>query len=148
MEAEKRYHPPTAKGDDLWRRLGIPSRGARLHEALHRGLPYAVYQRLADAAGLDRKALARITLIAPATLQRRAKGGRFNREESDRLYRFAQLFDAACDLHEGDADAARRWLTAPVVGLGERCPVDMLGTSAEALDVLDLIGRLEHGVTA
>ncbi len=68
--------------------------------------------------------------------------------ESDRLYRFAELFKAALDLFEGDAESARAWLFKPNVGLGGRRPVEMSATSAEYQTVLNLIGRLEHGVTA
>jgi len=51
-------------------------------------------------------------------------------------------------LYAGDEEAARRWLGEPSRGLGGRKPVDMLTTSAESESVLDLIGRLEHGVVA
>lgn len=140
------YYPAAPSCADFWRSLGIPPRGNRLHEALRRGLPYAVFGRLADLAGLDRKALAKFAAIAPATLQRRAKAGRFNQDESDRLYRLAEVLKAATDLFEGDRDAANAWLNKPIRGLGGRRPMEMLATSAETEAVLDLIGRLEHGV--
>ncbi|MFT4927146.1 MAG: putative toxin-antitoxin system antitoxin component (TIGR02293 family) [Phenylobacterium sp.] len=142
----KVWHPQTSKQLNYWQTIGMPSRGARLHEALHNGLPYSVYSKLAEISGLDKKELAKVTVIAPATLQRRAKDGRFNKNESDRLYRFAEVFKAAIDLFEGDTKAATRWLSNPVRGLGDRHPTSMLGTSAETTAVLDIIGRLEFGV--
>lgn len=118
----------------------------QLHSALREGLPYAVFDHLADALDINRSTLADCLGIAPATLQRRLKARRFNVEESDRLFRLASIYAAALDLFEGDLHTVQRWLTHPVSGLDQRCPLDMLITSAESQAVLDLIGRLEHGV--
>ncbi|WP_122300672.1 antitoxin Xre/MbcA/ParS toxin-binding domain-containing protein, partial [Pseudomonas syringae] len=97
---------------------------------------------------LNRSTLAEHLGIAPATLQRRLKVRRFNAEESDRLFRLAAVYKAALDLFEDDTEATRLWLANPVYGLGNRRPLERLATSAEAQAVLDLIGRLEHGVVA
>ncbi|KAF0805256.1 hypothetical protein A6D6_02493 [Alcanivorax xiamenensis] len=130
----------------FWKAVGIPSRGAKLHKTLRDGMPYTVYIKLAAEAGLEQKELARYVIIPPATLQRRAKTRRFKMEEGDRLYRFAEVLKSATDLFEGDKARARQWLLNPVRGLGGRRPVEMIATSAEAEAVLNLIGRLEHGV--
>jgi len=144
----KHYQPEIPQGDDFWKVIGVPSRGARLHEALRNGLPFSVFRKLSGLSGMDKKTLATVTVIAPATLQRRAKAGRFSQDESDRLYRFAEVLKAAGDLFEGDMAEATKWLNSPVRGLGGRRPMEMLATSAETEAVLDLIGRLEHGVFA
>jgi putative toxin-antitoxin system antitoxin component (TIGR02293 family) len=49
-------------------------------------------------------------------------------------------------LFEGDADAARRWLTTPSKELDNTAPLDFARTELGAREVEDLIGRLEHGV--
>ncbi|MCE7510403.1 MULTISPECIES: antitoxin Xre/MbcA/ParS toxin-binding domain-containing protein [Alloalcanivorax] len=141
-------NPPTIPGSGarFWKAVGIPPRGAKLHRILRDGLPYTVYTKLASVAGIEHKELARYVVIPQATLQRRAKSGRFKIDEGDRLYRFAEVLKAATDLFEGDKARARQWLLNPVRGLGGRCPVEMIATSAEAEAVLNLIGRLEHGV--
>ncbi|MFH1804448.1 MAG: antitoxin Xre/MbcA/ParS toxin-binding domain-containing protein [Pseudomonadota bacterium] len=135
-------------GSGFWKSVGIPPRGPELHAALQKGIPYATYGKLASAAGLDRKELAKYVIIPMATLQRRAKLGRFKVDESDKLYRFAEVLKAATDLFEGDKAQARHWLLSPVYGLGGVLPVEMIATSAGTNAVLDLIGRLEHGVLA
>ncbi|CAM3321829.1 type II RES/Xre toxin-antitoxin system antitoxin [Shewanella violacea] len=132
----------------FWQSVGVPARGASLYEALHTGLPFEVYSNLAKVSGIEKSELASATVIASATLQRRAKAGKFNRDESDRLYRFAEVYKSALDLFEGEGDDATRWLRNPVRGLGNKRPIDMLSTSAETEAVLNLIGRLEHGVFA
>ncbi|WP_245955222.1 type II RES/Xre toxin-antitoxin system antitoxin [Kushneria indalinina] len=119
-----------------------------MHELLHEGVEYRVYPNLAKVSGIEQKALARYVDIPSATLSRRARSGRFKMAESDRLYRFAELFKAALDLFEGDAEGARAWLLKPNIGLGGRKPIEMSVTSAEYQTVLNLIGRLEHGVCA
>lgn len=148
VNAIKEYQVTYDLHSGFWQTLGIPSRGAKLYQILHQGIPYPVFAKLATEAGLELKALAGYLVIPQATLQRRAKLGRFKLDESDRLYRFAVILKAATDLFEGDKPAAQQWLQNPVRGLGGRCPVQMLATSAEAEAVLDLIGRLEHGVFA
>ncbi|HEX7386565.1 MAG TPA: antitoxin Xre-like helix-turn-helix domain-containing protein [Castellaniella sp.] len=148
MSSLPRYVPEVQAEADFWQSVGIPPRGQKLYAALAEGLPAGVYGRLAASIGLGRQALAVSLGIAPATLQRRLKSGRFNRDESDRLYRLSQIFGRTLELFEGDAPAARRWLCGAVRGLGGARPVDMVSTSAQTNAVLDLIGRLEHGVFA
>ncbi|BBO56953.1 type II RES/Xre toxin-antitoxin system antitoxin [Cobetia sp. AM6] len=147
--AIKEYRPKsTSRKDDFWKALGLPSRGAKLHEALSAGISYKVYTKLTEATGLESKELARYVGIPPATLKRRADTGYFRPAEGDRLYRFAEVYKSAADLFEGDKAKAKGWLLRPVRGLGGHRPVEMVATTAGAEAVLDLIGRLEHGVFA
>lgn len=129
-----------------WQKIGLPPRGARLHNAITVGLPYSIYKKIAKLLAIDERALALIVSIPLATFQRRVKGGRFSREESDRLFRLAELYNAALGLFEGDSDGARRWIQETVRGLGGRRPVDMVNTSVEAWAAMELIGRLEYGI--
>ena len=68
--------------------------------------------------------------------------------ESDRLGRLARLFGRAHDLFEGDADAAREWLTTPQRALGNIVPLELGKTDIGATEVEILIGRLEYGIPA
>ena len=132
---------------DLLAQLGLPMRGAELHRRLHLGFEYKFSIDLLKHLQITQKEFYAILNFAPATIKRR-KGGRFTTEESDRLYRLADIFSAAIELFEGDEERARKWLNHPVKGLGGERPVDMAITSAETQAALDLIGRLEHGVFA
>ncbi|EPM91262.1 hypothetical protein A249_24002, partial [Pseudomonas syringae pv. actinidiae ICMP 18804] len=62
------YYPALPRQDDFWQHLGIPARGTRLYTALHSGLPYEVFERLAHYTDLNRSTLAEHLGIAPATL--------------------------------------------------------------------------------
>lgn len=132
----------------LWDKVGIPSRGLALQSAISKGLSYDVFVQMAELTRIDKKTLAACLSIAPATLHRRAKTGKFTPEESDKLYRFTDVLAAAIALFEGNQDEAITWLLSDIKGLGEKKPLDMLSTSAGCDAVIDLIGRLEHGVFA
>lgn len=142
------FKPSMQNNETLWTKVGIPSRGLALHNAIKSGLPYHVYTELAAVTKLDKRDIANYVAIAPATLSRRAKAGKFTPEEGDKLYRFTEVLVAANALFENDLQSAISWLNSPVKGLGNKRPLDMLSTSAESEAVLDLIGRLEHGVFA
>lgn len=133
---------------DFWDSVGLPSRGAELYKALHAGIPFAVYANLAILAEMEKDELARAAAIPKSTLQRRASKGRFTLAEGDRIFRFAEMLKAAIELFEGDRTKARDWMCKPAQGLGGNKPIEMLTTTAETRGVLDLIGRLEHGVVA
>ena len=136
------------KQNDFWESVGVPSRGEKLYQAIHRGFRYEVFSNLADISGLKKKQLAEINTIPQASLNRRYKSGYFTEAESDRLYRCAELYKAALDLFEGNDKRARIWMKTSIIGLGGKKPIEMLRTSAETEAVLDLIGRLEYGIFA
>ncbi len=139
---------PTVNVKDYWEQVNLPSRGPDLFTELERGFSYKVYDLLAQQAGLEKQQLAAALQIKPATLARRAKAGHFSMDESDRLYRFAEIFKAAIDLFEGNQERAQGWLIKPNKGLGGRTPLQLMRSATEAEAVKDLIGRLEHGVIA
>lgn len=144
----REFTPTLYTQPNLWQQLGIAERGPQLYQALHEGFSYSIFDKLSLVSMLDKKQLAQVCQLAPATLARRAKLGKFTQDESDRLHRFATVLVAANALFDKDMAATKRWLTEPVYGLGDKAPLDMLATSAETQAVLDLIGRLEHGVFA
>lgn len=145
-ESLKEYFPAQDAKQDIWQALGLPSRGPRLHQLIHEGLPYDFFDRLSEMLSLDKRSLAKHAQIAPATLSRRAKSGSFTADESDRLFAFAEVLNAAQGLFEGDLEAARKWIVKPVLGLSGKSPVSMLSTRVETNAVIALIGQLEHGV--
>lgn len=143
--ALKDYVPVEHPQEDFWSRLGVPEQGPQLYAAIQEGLPYSIYTGLSALLGLERKELAKHAAIPQTTLQRRLKAGKFNTEESDRLYGMAQVVHAAINLF-GSEESARRWLSHPVLALGNMRPLEMLGTSVGANSVLTIIGRIEYGV--
>lgn len=55
-----------------------------------------------------------------------------------------EVWRAAIKLFEGDRTEADRWLHHEALGLGWKCPIDVMQEDPQK--VLDLIARIEHGV--
>jgi putative toxin-antitoxin system antitoxin component (TIGR02293 family) len=98
------------------------------------------------ASGLSRAKLASAISVAPRTLDRRQKEKRLKPDESERLFRVANLYRLATELFNGDEAAAARWMEAPRPALGGPSPLELARTEVGARRVETLIGQLEHGV--
>ena len=127
-----------AFGPDMRKNLGI----IRL---LKVGLPVSAFGRLQERMGLSAREIAMRLNIPPRTLARRKKEGRLPPGESERLFRYAFLFDRAEEVL-GDLEAARQWFKTPAKALGGKTPLDYADTEIGAREVEDLLGRLEEGV--
>ncbi len=129
------------------RLLGIQSRRAsELVGQVQAGFPFSYLVHLEQQSGLPRQRLAQFAAIPPRTLARRQRAGQLAPEESDRLLRFARIFESLLELFEGDQDHAKRWLLASSLALGGTSPLEFMSTEVGAREVEQLIGRLEHGV--
>lgn len=131
----------------MWQVLELPVRGSELIEAVNRGLPCAMLQRLAAWLVIPLAAGLQCVGISPSTWRRRVQAGCLSVQESDRLYRFVSVLDRAIELFEGDKAAAYAWLRRPQRGLAGDSAIDLLVTSVGTEAIRELIGRLEHGVT-
>ena len=126
--------------------LGVPSRGTKLHDLVREGLPLEYLDRTASLLQLQRRDISKAICVSPTTLARRAKAGRFNTIESDRLVALVAVFEEALSLFENDVATATEWMSTPVRGLGSERPLDMMRTRVETKAVFDLIRRLDKGV--
>ena len=113
---------------------------------MHRGLLIAALDSLVDALGVPQKEVASMVGIPATTLGRRRRSGRLTPPESDHLVRVARLAVMARTMMAGDADATRRWLTAPHRLLGNETPLGRASTETGGREVEELIGQLRHGV--
>lgn len=127
--------------------LGLEELGtAELVRQVSDGFPYGVLDHLRRSVELSTSSLAQLLDINARTLNRRKLEGRLNPDESDRVLRLARVYANALGLFGGDLDKARRWLSTPKVALGGESPLDYARVEVGAREVLDLIGRIEHGV--
>ena len=90
--------------------------------------------------------LASVVGIPRQTLVRRRLRGVLQRDEGDRAATVARVFNAALAYFEGDREHALDWLKHPNPALGGETPLQRADTATGAEDVIDLIGRLEHGI--
>ncbi|MNQ79966.1 hypothetical protein D3C85_949280 [compost metagenome] len=146
LSSIKEYLPEPKIPQSVWMTLGLPSRGTMLHDLVHEGLSFEYLERIASLMQAQRGVISKAICIAPSTLARRAKAGRFNTVESDRLVALVAVFEEALSLFENDVAAATEWMSSPVRGLGSKRPIDMLRTRVETKAVFDLIGQLEKGM--
>lgn len=129
------------------RTLGVSAENAlEMVRRLDEGFPFEAFTRFQRASGLPVGNIARLVDIPPRTLMRRRSRGKLLPAESERLLRLSTIFEQAVDMFEGDADAARKWLTSRNRELGNEAPLEFARTEIGARAVEDLIGRLEHGV--
>lgn len=127
--------------------LGLGNVGVfEIQSKLQQGLPFATLGRFEKASELPKAAILDVIRLPARTLARRKARGKLSFEESERLFRLSRVFQRAVELYHGKVDVARRWFETPCHALGNETPKDMTKTEVGAQEVLDLIGRLEHGV--
>lgn len=146
----KTWVPAEQPADNaLWRYAGLPAnRGMQLIELLSMGLPVSVLDNIHEWTEMSKTDILRITGINERNVARRkSAGGTLTPGESERVARFVRVLDTAVG-YFGSKQDAYDWLQSPVRGLGNVAPIDLIATESGALEVTDLIGRLEHGVFA
>ena len=118
-----------------------------LAERIIQGLPRSAALAVRRRLGLTEEELAAGLGVSTKTLQRQARAAdsRLKPAQSDRLYRLARVAAFAEEVLE-DRERAHRWLREPQRGLGNRVPLELLGSEAGAREVEDLLGRIEYGV--
>lgn len=121
---------------------------ATLLRRVQRGLSFKTLERLQHNLALSQAQLLDVVQIPQRTFTRRKQEGRFHADESDRLLRVSRLFARALELFDGDAAAARQWLSTPQPALGDVVPLELAKTELGAREVEAAIGRIEHGVFA
>ncbi len=110
------------------------------------GFRYEVLENFRKNVGLSTSEVADLVRINPRTLSRRKLEGRLHADESDRVLRLSRVYGRALGLYGGDLPRARHWLSTPKVALGGETPLDYSRVDVGAQEVVDLIGRIEHGV--
>lgn len=112
------------------------------------GLPTSFLDSLKDALEMTETQLADVVGIARQTLVRRKKQGVLRRDEGDRAATIARMFDMALSYFDGNREHALDWLKHRNPALAGETPLERADTATGAEDVIDLIGRLEHGIPA
>lgn len=121
-------------------------RTSELVRRVSEGFPYGVIENLRENVGLSTGEVAHLVGINPRTLSRRKREGRLRADESDRVLRLSRVYGRALGLFGGDPDKTRHWLSTPKVALGGESPLDYSRVDVGAREVVDLIGRIEHGI--
>ncbi|MHC8376453.1 hypothetical protein ACYZT3_10475 [Pseudomonas sp. MDT1-16] len=73
----KKYVPVGSAPVNVWRMVGIPSRGAQLHKWIHEDLRLLFYKRLAAVLDVPERRLRQYLCITPSAFSRRVSGWRW-----------------------------------------------------------------------
>lgn len=109
------------------------------------GLPAGIVDALCRELEISRKELARVAGVAERTLNRKIQEGRLNADQSERFNRMAQMLNRTIEVL-GSKEQAVRWLKNPRTYFGGKPPLDFADTELGSREVLNLLGRIEHGV--
>jgi putative toxin-antitoxin system antitoxin component (TIGR02293 family) len=114
-------------------------------QRLKEGFPPESFDMLRKRLNISDNALSKIVQIPKRTLDRRRHSGKFRTDESERIFRIAQVYDMAENVF-GRAQKAEKWLKKPARGLGGKTPLEYADTNLGATEVINLLGRIEYGV--
>ena len=129
--------------------LGIPSDPLSVHSWIVAGISPEIIIRLVKSVRSDIKTVCHLVGISKSTIIRKLKNEiPLTPEQGARVYSVIQALDAAISLHNDDLAMAMAWLHCPAKGLGGEIPMNILTTPSGVQAVVDLIGRIEHGVIA
>lgn len=115
-----------------------------LHTLIHARLPYSAFEKIAQALNLPIESTAKVLGIPKRTLARRKDQDHLEQYESERVMRMARVFLRAVDVL-GTPEKASIWLGRENRALG-RVPLSLMDTDVGTEAVLDVLGRIEHGV--
>jgi len=114
---------------------------------IRQGISSAAVDALAQTLRLSKSELAVALGIPERTLARRKRESTLNSEESAKLLRLARVVERAETIFES-LEAAVGWLKSPSAALSGATPLSLLDTDVGAESVMDMLGRIEHGVFA
>jgi putative toxin-antitoxin system antitoxin component (TIGR02293 family) len=108
---------------------------------------YSDFRKIADIAPFTIAEWAHMLHISERTLHRYAKdNSAFNGMQVERILLIGKLVD------EGNAlfgpEGFKKWLEFKPQALDYQRPIDLLHTYQGIQDVIDVIGRLQHGISA
>jgi putative toxin-antitoxin system antitoxin component (TIGR02293 family) len=112
---------------------------------LREGLPGDGLARLLDSLGISQGELCSALDIPERTLTRRLREGRLSPDESGKVLRLARIWERANHVFESEV-AARDWMKTANPTLEGAAPLSLLHADIGAEAVLDVLGRIEHGV--
>lgn len=125
-------------------------RDSFIHEVLisriKDGIEATAFEMVTKAYGIPMSEGYKIMGIPQSTLRRRLNKGKLLPDESDRVYRYAELMTKATEMMQKNSDRAANWFKKPMEIFGGETPLQHAMTEIGAHEVEDLIGRIRHGV--
>lgn len=114
---------------------------------VNEGIAGSGVTELQERLDLTSREMADLVSIPDRTLSRRKHQDRLPPDESERIYRIGRLADLA-EMTLGGPENAVHWLKEPNFALNNATPLEMAANEPGARLVEQLLGRIEHGITA
>jgi putative toxin-antitoxin system antitoxin component (TIGR02293 family) len=143
------YHPGKTEASvmTLSTSLGIPSDPLRSHLWIVAGVAPGIIHRLAELMSTDAGLICRLAGISRRTVARKLRiGAHLSISQGARVYGVVQALESVLSLHRNNTARALSWLHRPAWGLAGVAPAELLTTQMGVQAVVDLVGRIRHGV--
>ncbi|HEH9419051.1 antitoxin Xre/MbcA/ParS toxin-binding domain-containing protein [Aeromonas sobria] len=143
------YQPSTqaSSAPTLMTTLNIPQDPLSAHLWIIAGVAPGIIHRLAELMSTDAGLICRLAGISRSTVARKLRiGATLSISQGARVYGVVQALDAALSLNKNDTAKALSWLNRPAWGLGGVAPAELLTTQMGVQAVVNLVGRIQHGV--
>ena len=115
-------------------------------EITEKGFSISVAQRVQKRLNLSNKQFSEMLNLSESTFQRRIKNqSLLSTVESEKVVDFSKIIAKGVDVFEDERDF-KTWLESPILALGNRRPLDLLGSSIGREEVLNILFRIEHGI--
>ena len=143
------YQPSTqaSSAPTLMTTLNIPQDPLSAHLWIIAGVAPGIIHRLAELMNTDSGLICRLAGISRSTVARKLRiEAPLSISQGARVYGVVQALDAALSLNKNDTAKALSWLNRPAWGLGGVAPATLLNTPMGVQAVVNLVGRIRHGV--
>ncbi len=116
-----------------------------LVELAEKGVSKSSLNNLIRYLAISQKQMATLLGITPRTIQNRRPRDLFKTEVSEHILQIAEVVATGNEVFK-DPEKFRIWLNIPNIALGRRTPVSLLNTKYGVELVIDVLGRIAHGV--
>ncbi|WP_323066414.1 antitoxin Xre/MbcA/ParS toxin-binding domain-containing protein [Aeromonas jandaei] len=144
------YHPSSdaaATANYLLEALGIPCDPLGAHQWIVAGVAPDIVYQLAELMKTDVGTVCQWAGISRSTLARKLRiAAPLSISQGARVYGVAHALDTVLVFHRNDTVKTLSWLKRIAWGLGGVAPSQLLNTPMGVQAVVNLVGRIRHGV--
>lgn len=128
--------------------VGSPRDDQDLIKQIRRGFSIGAIEKVRRSSGMQGDQIRMAIGVSPRTFARlkvAKEKQRLKQDVSERLFRFSSIVVHSADTF-GSVENACEWVLRENRALGGQRPIDMIDTAIGFHQVMDVLGRLEHGV--
>ncbi len=116
-----------------------------LYEISRIGLPKKALLHLVSNLNVSIRSMSQLLNITERTIQRKSDQDLLDVSTTEQILQIAEVFSRGNDVF-GSTDNFQNWMNSENMSIGGRKPIELLPSRYGAQMVLDVIGRIEHGV--